>query len=144
MFKAKLMEVLIILDRHCFQVKELEAPYMPVNKKGTMRDVILYVYQNYRDDIKLATLAERFYLSVPHISASFKLYSGDHFHNFLEKIRISHACSLLASSTESVISICYEVGFTSYPTFSRVFRERLHMPPTAYRKLYRKDVFGNG
>jgi AraC-like DNA-binding protein/mannose-6-phosphate isomerase-like protein (cupin superfamily) len=136
MFKAKLFEALILLDRHCFRIKEPEAPRTPSNKKGKIRDIILYVYQNYREDIKLVTLAERFYLSVPHISASFKLYSGDHFHNFLEKIRISHACSLLASSNESVTSICYEVGFTSYSTFSRVFQERLHMSATAYRKVY--------
>lgn len=136
MFKTKLIEALILLDRHCFRVKELEAPRTPIHKKGKIADIILYVYQNYREDIKLVTLAERFYLSVPHISASFKQYSGDHFHNFLEKIRISHACSLLASSNESVTSICFEVGFTSYSTFSRVFQERLHMSPTAYRKLY--------
>jgi AraC-like DNA-binding protein len=136
MFKAKLIEALILLTRHCFRVKEFEAPGLPINKKGKMWDIILYVYQNYREDIKLVTLAERFYLSVPHISASFKLYSGDHFHNFLEKIRISHACSLLTSSNEPVTSICYEVGFTSYSTFSRVFQKRLQKSPTTYRKLY--------
>lgn len=134
MFKAKLFEALILLDRHCFQLREPEAPR---NKRGKMQDLILYVYQNYREDIKLIHLAERFYLSVPHISASFKRYSGDHFHSFLEKIRISHACGLLASSNESVTSICYEVGFTSYSTFSRVFQERLGMSASAYRRAMR-------
>ncbi|WP_397356810.1 helix-turn-helix domain-containing protein [Paenibacillus sp. N3.4] len=60
---------------------------------------------------------------------------GDNFHSFLEKIRISHACSLLISSNETVTSICFEVGFTSFSTFSRVFQARFLMSPTSYRKL---------
>jgi AraC-like DNA-binding protein len=136
MFKMKLMEALILLERKCFRRKDAGVAIMPVNKKGNIRDIVLYVYQNYREDIRLASLAERFHLSVPHISASFKVFSGDRFHNFLEKIRISHACSLLVSSHESVTSICYEVGFTSYSTFCRVFQARLGMSPTAYKKLH--------
>ncbi len=136
MFQAKLIEVLIILDRSSNHANNAAAPNAPARRNGKMREIIYYVYQNYRDNIKLATLAARFHLSVPHISSSFRLFSGEHFHSFLEKIRISHACSLLVSSDESVTSICYEVGFTSYPTFCRVFQARLNMSPTAYRKLH--------
>jgi AraC-like DNA-binding protein len=136
MFKTKLTEALILLERSYFAKKDTETHSNPRNKKGKMGELILYVYQHFRDDIKLESLAERFYLSVPHISTSFKLMVGDNFHNFLEKIRISHACSLLIASHVSVTSVCLEVGFTSYPTFSRVFKERLGMTPTAYRKLH--------
>ncbi|MGO4544997.1 AraC family transcriptional regulator [Paenibacillus sp. 2TAB23] len=136
MFKTKLMEVLIILNRYVFRINDVGTVIRHVNKKGKIREVILYVYQNYREDISLVMLAERFHLSVPHISASFRLFSGDNFHSFLEKIRISHACSLLVSSIESVTVICYEVGFSSYSTFCRVFQARLGMSATSYRKLY--------
>jgi AraC-like DNA-binding protein len=135
MFKTKLTEALILLERSCFAKQDTETHRTPPNKKEKMWEIILYVYQHFRDDINLELLAERFYLSVPHISTSFKSMVGDNFHNFLEKIRISHACSLLISSHTSVTSICFEVGFTSYPTFSRVFKEQLGMTPSAYRKL---------
>ncbi|CAH1202145.1 HTH-type transcriptional activator RhaS [Paenibacillus allorhizoplanae] len=134
MFKTKLTEALILLERSCFAKRDNDT-YNPPNKKGKMWEIILYVYQHFRDDIKLETLAERFYLSVPHISTSFKSSIGENFHIFLEKIRISHACSLLISGNEPVTSVCFEVGFTSYATFSRVFKERLTMTPSAYRKL---------
>lgn len=134
MFLTKLTEALILLERGCFTMKDMDT-YRTPNKKGKMWEIILYVYQHFRDDIKLESLAERFYLSVPHISSSFKSIIGENFHHFLEKIRISHACSLLISSNEPVTSVCYEVGFTSYATFSRVFKERLSMSPSAYRKL---------
>ncbi|MGG1555597.1 helix-turn-helix domain-containing protein [Paenibacillus ferrarius] len=136
MFKTKLTEAFIFLERSCFTKKDTETYSAPKHKKGKMWEMILYVYQHFREDICLESLGQRFYLSVPHISASFKTAIGDNFHHFLEKIRISHACSLLISSDASVTSVCFEVGFSSYPTFSRVFKERLGMTPTAYRKLH--------
>ncbi|TXK74512.1 helix-turn-helix transcriptional regulator [Paenibacillus sp. N3.4] len=135
LFITKLTEALILLDRCCFNSKDKETHITPVPKKGIMWEIILYVYQNFCEDIKLETIAERFHLSVPHISSSFKHFIGDNFHSFLEKIRISHACSLLISSNETVTSICFEVGFTSFSTFSRVFQARFLMSPTSYRKL---------
>lgn len=135
MFKTKLTEALILFERNCLSTTDSGNHRTPVNKKGRMWRIILYVYTNFRDDITLESLAERFYLSVPHISASFKPFIGDNFHNFLEKIRISHACSLLVSSNEPVISIGFEVGFKSYATFSRVFQAHMKMSPTSYRKL---------
>ncbi|MDR6550612.1 AraC family transcriptional regulator [Paenibacillus qinlingensis] len=135
MFKTKLTEAFILLERNCFAHPDTPTQTTPKHRKGKMWEIILFVYRHFREDIKLETLAERFYLSVPHISTSFKSLIGDNFHNFLEKIRISHACSLLISSNIPVTSVCFEVGFTSYSTFSRVFRERLTMSPSDYRKL---------
>ncbi|OCT12192.1 hypothetical protein A8709_30575 [Paenibacillus pectinilyticus] len=141
MFITKFTEALILLERGCFAKNDNETHRNPKHKKGKMWEIILYVYQHFRDDMKLESLAERFYVSVPHISTSFKPIIGDNFHDFLEKIRISHACSLLISSHASVITVGFEVGFTSYSTFSRVFKERLNMSPSAYRKLNQGSNF---
>ncbi|WNS45150.1 AraC family transcriptional regulator [Paenibacillus sp. MMS20-IR301] len=140
LFLCKLTEAFVLLDRHCFTRGHEQTAPASVTGKGSMADIILYVYQNFREDIKLELLADRFHLSVPHISSSFKAYIGEHFHRYLEGIRISHACGLLISGDEPVTSICYEVGFTSYATFSRVFQARIHMSPTSFRKLNRIDT----
>lgn len=137
LFLCKLTEAFVLLDRYCFTRQPKEMTASSFTKKGNIAEIILYVYQNFREDIKLELLAERFHLSVPHISSSFKAFMGEHFHRYLERIRISHACAQLISSDEPVTTICYEVGFTSYATFSRVFQARLQMSPTAFRKLNR-------
>ncbi|MEK3877752.1 AraC family transcriptional regulator [Paenibacillus sp. FSL M7-0420] len=137
LFLCKLTEAFVLLDRSCFNRHSTEPATAVITGKGIMAEVILYVYQNFREDIKLELLADRFHLSVPHISSSFKAYIGEHFHSYLEGIRISHACGLLMLGDTPVTDICYEVGFTSYATFSRVFQARLHMSPSAFRKINR-------
>ncbi|THF83269.1 AraC family transcriptional regulator [Cohnella fermenti] len=138
MFKAKLTEALILIERSCFPLPDEGPAGATFNRKGKMREIVQYVYEHYREDINLSSLSEKFQLSVPHISSSFKRFIGDNFHSFLEKIRISHACSLLTAGNETVTAICFEVGFVSYPTFARVFQSRLGMSPIAYRKLNRR------
>lgn len=41
---------------------------------------------------------------------------------------------LLRSTDSSVLEVCLEVGFTSFGTFSRTFREIVGESPSAYAK----------
>lgn len=133
MFKTKLTELLIVLNRHCFSENKLY-PSDPMRSKSEVWNLIHYVYQNYHEDITLESLSKRFYLSVPHISTSFKHLTGENFHSYLQKVRITHACRLLRASDISVTDIAFEAGFRSYATFSRVFLQHMKMSPLSYRK----------
>ncbi|MDF2962852.1 MAG: AraC family transcriptional regulator [Paenibacillus sp.] len=135
MFKAKLVETLVLFDRFR-NIRQTSGRNASVSKKKkSVWNIVHYVYTNFRQEITLQSLAELFHLSAPHISTSFKQVMGENFHDFLEKTRISHACSLLVSSEQKITDIAFEVGFSSFPTFSRVFQTRMHMTPSSYRKL---------
>lgn len=99
-----------------------------------MWEVIHYVYQNFKEDITLEMLAERFSYSVPYISVAFKQAVGENYYSFLERNRTAHACNLLIGTDMKITDVAYEAGFKSYPTFVRVFQARMGMSPTAYRK----------
>jgi AraC-like DNA-binding protein len=97
--------------------------------------VIHYVHTHYKEDLSLADIAGRFHFSMSHLSELFKKYVGQGFVLFLHEVRIRHALGLLRSTEMSMSEIAYEVGFGSYKTFSRVFRELKGMTPMEFRKL---------
>lgn len=134
MFKSKLTELLITFDRNRSNSSFTEVNQTLCQKSGVW-DIITYVSQNYYKEISLQSLSEKFHMSIPHISSSFHQLLGENFHRYLEKLRLAQACDLLLSTDSSVLDICFEAGFTSYKTFSRVFSKNLKLSPTEYRKL---------
>ncbi|MNI52474.1 Arabinose operon regulatory protein [compost metagenome] len=83
----------------------------------------------------MSDLAVHFHFSMSHLSELFKKYVGQNFVFFLHELRIRHALGLLKSTQMSVSEIAYDVGFGSYKTFSRVFRQMKQMTPMEFRKL---------
>lgn len=132
--KARLAEILVTFER--FRCKQ-HSPSINMGKstkKGIIWDVIQYIHTQYHEDITLSHLANRFHVSIPYLSELFKEHLGQNFVHFLHEVRIRHACSLLTSTTIPVTDIALEVGYRSFQTFSRVFREQKKLTPTAYRK----------
>ncbi|OPA74586.1 AraC family transcriptional regulator [Paenibacillus selenitireducens] len=135
MFVSKLVQVFVLFDR--FRQGHLLSDHASGHEGGTakgIRELISYVYQNFKEDITLETLAKQFNYSVSYISSAFKQMVGENYYTVLERIRIAHACNLLVGTDLKITDIAYEAGFKSYPTFVRVFQSRMQMSPTSYRK----------
>lgn len=134
MFKADLVKLLVLFSRYRNSLQGSVFPRNGAKSNSSMRDIIRYVYGNFKEDITLEALSEQFHMSASYISYGFKQFTGENFHSFLENMRLAHSCSLLMSSDMSVTDIAYEAGFKSYKTFSRVFAKRIRITPREYRK----------
>jgi AraC-like DNA-binding protein len=73
----------------------------------------------------------------------FKKRIGQNFVDYLHHVRIRHACVLLKSTKMTVSEIAIEVGYGSFSTFSRVFREMKKVTPTDFRKAEADPYFGD-
>jgi AraC-like DNA-binding protein len=139
MLQIRLKEILIAFDRargkESLSDVESTPPTGSNHKSSSVWPIIYYIHRNYQEDITLSGLATRFSMSLSRISEVIKETTGQNFLHFLHDLRIRHACSLLASTKMSVSEIALEVGYGSYQTFSRVFRESKGMVPKNYRKL---------
>jgi AraC-like DNA-binding protein/quercetin dioxygenase-like cupin family protein len=135
MFKSKLIELIILFDRYRRFLAIDETKNLQSTGRNDIWSIIHYVYKNFHENITLNNLSQLFYLSIPYISTSFKQCLGINFHIFLRNLRIEKACSLLTSSNMSVTAIAYDVGYTSYSTFVRVFHICKGISPALYRKL---------
>lgn len=98
--------------------------------------VLAYIHAHYREPLSLGEIAGIYGLSVPYLSSEIKRRAGLTFTRLLHDIRIRHACSLILSTEMSHLDVALEVGFNSFKTFSRLFRERIGMTPSDYRKRH--------
>lgn len=130
-FQAGLAEILI-----CFNRLRLEG--RAKNGADSSSDLIFweimkYIYQNHSESIPLSALQDRYKVRSETISRLFFSKTGVHFHDFLNEIRVAHACSLLSSSDMTVTDIAAETGFNSYVTFSKIFRKITGQTALQYR-----------
>lgn len=135
MLRSRLLETLVRFDRHRHREHAPGSPSSIPQEKAsrTVWPVVHYIHAHYGEELTLGNLAERFAISASRLSELIKMATGQTFVSFVNELRIRHACSLLATTTMSVSQIALEVGFGSYQTFSRSFRDVKQTSPREYR-----------
>jgi transcriptional regulator GlxA family with amidase domain len=88
----------------------------------------------YAEPLDVPTLARIACVSEAHFIRSFRAAFGETPNRYLQRRRVERAMWLLRSTDRSVTDICMGVGFSSLGTFSRVFRDIVGEPPSAYRE----------
>ncbi len=86
------------------------------------------------DPLDVPTLARIAMVSEAHFIRTFRATFGETPHRYLQRRRVERAMFLLRSTDRSVTDVCIDVGFSSLGTFSRVFRDVVGEPPSAYRR----------
>lgn len=95
--------------------------------------VIDYVFEHYATPINLGDVAQRVGMSENYFSSFFRKTTGNRFVEFLNRVRISRACTLLADTDRQITSICYDVGFNNVANFNRRFHDLKGVTPSEYR-----------
>ena len=92
------------------------------------------VEKNLLEDISLSELAHLCNLRL----SSFKRKFQDVYHaapaSYLKNKRLEKAAQLLKVSNESILAICYDCGFSNVDNFSKSFKQKYGLPPSAYRR----------
>ncbi len=78
----------------------------------------------YAEPLDVRAVAAAAYLSEAHFIRSFRAAFGETPHRYLQRRRVERAMFLLRETERSVTDICFDVGFTSLGTFSRMFQRR--------------------
>jgi AraC-like DNA-binding protein len=133
LLRAKLVEVLVLFDRMRRGEPHTSGLVKHTHVQSKIWKVVNYVHQHYQDELTLTSVADYFDYSASNLSELFKKFVGNNFINFLHELRIRHACGLLTSTEMSISDIAMEVGYGSYKTFSRVFRNQKSITPQSYR-----------
>jgi AraC-like DNA-binding protein len=102
--------------------------------------VVDHITEHFAEDISLETAAELACMSPTAFSRNFQKITGNRFLEFLNRVRVGQACSMLYATDQPVSAICYEVGFQNLANFNRHFMKMKNMTPTAYRALARVDL----
>lgn len=97
-------------------------------------DIITYLQMNYRSEITLSMLSQRFHLSREYLCRYFKRVTGKTILSFLAEIRITYAKSLLLTTQYSISDIGATCGFPTPGNFYKVFKKHMGMSPLEFRK----------
>ena len=99
-----------------------------------LRRVAEYIQANLEVPISLQALGEVAQMSVFHFSRLFKARTGVTPHQYVLKLRISRAKSLLNDPSRTMADIAAQCGFAHQQHFADAFRRNAGVTPTAYRE----------
>lgn len=94
-----------------------------------------YVGKNYMHRLSLSDFAEAEGCSLSYVSRFVKSALNQSFQSYVNTVRFYAACRLIEEEKLSMLDICYEVGFSDYRYFSKVFKERTGMTPAQFQQL---------
>ena len=109
---------------------------LKVGDTERMNRVYAHVMKNYKEKIKIETLAELTNMTPTSFSRYFKNHANKTFSEFVSEIRIGHACKLLIEQKTNVSQACYESGFQTLSNFNRQFKKNTKRTPLEYKQTY--------
>ena len=109
-------------------------------RHNNISKVIDYITEHYAEDINLDRAAEMSNLSATAFARNFQKQTGSRFTEFVTRVRIGQACSMLQATDEKVATICHEVGFRNLANFNRHFLRIKDITPSAYRTYMRGEL----
>ncbi len=119
-----------IIDGYCEMVKR----HRQETNHSAVNAIKEYVKGSYPcAELNLYTVAEHFGRPEKYISQIFKEETGEYIYEYLEKVRINEAMTMLATTKKTIVDISESVGYNSAHSFRRAFKRINNVTPNQYR-----------
>lgn len=123
----------ITAQRQYVAVSSLSAENFIARGKERIDDVYRYTIANFHTEIRLQDMADIANLTVPAFCGYFKKITRKTYVQFLNEVRIGHACKKLAETEDSIRDICFASGYNTPANFNKQFMRIIHLTPMQYR-----------
>lgn len=110
-----------------------------LNGSDRLKKVIDYIMQNFNQSITLPKAASTVNMSLTSFCNFFKENYRLTFVEYLNSVRVGHACKLLTEKDRSIVDVAYGSGYNSLANFNKQFKKYKQMTPTEYRKVVWND-----
>jgi len=134
----------IILLLKCLQTIATTKNHLPLNLEETLPPyptdqdcigkILRYTRDSFHEHVSLSRVAGIACMSIPSFCYYFKRCTQKTYINYLNEIRIAHACNQLLKTNKLVVDIGYESGYNTIGHFHRQFLRLKHTTPLQYRK----------
>ncbi|MDA9301903.1 AraC family transcriptional regulator [Amylibacter sp.] len=134
---------LVRLNEHAEKVTLSETKLVNADgnsKYARIGNIIDHILENFDDELNSVDAAEMAAMSLTTFGRNFSSVTGHSFVDFVNRVRIGQACSMLYASDDQVTSICFDVGFKNVANFNRHFLKIKGMTPSVYRETARKQL----
>ena len=92
-----------------------------------------YVYEHYKEDILISTLARSCSMSESYFRKQFARIMGQSPLEYVNAYRIHRSMNLLRTTSDSIQNIAARSGFSSIAAFNRNFRQHVGVSPSQWR-----------
>lgn len=139
---CKFLEVLVMLsESQDFQSLDIQGIHKERDQGyGRINQTYDYVATNYKQEIKIATIADQLGLTENSFCRFFKKMTQKSFIQFVNEYRINKAAESMHLEDKKVGEVMYESGFNDPSFFNRQFRKYKGVSPLTYLKQHEKRV----
>lgn len=127
---SRIIELLVLTMRKIYLANQNDG-YL-----NAMDHIIKFINTEYRNDITLKSICQKFNYSYSYMSIKFKQTLGMSYMAYLQKTRVEQSMRLLVSTELSVDEIALQVGYSDIKAFYAVFRRFSNTTPAKFRKDY--------
>ncbi|MDO5022406.1 MAG: AraC family transcriptional regulator [Eubacteriales bacterium] len=126
------MQFMVELNRMFIQTEVAE---LPVNDASPLiKEVLSFIDNNFSvEDISLASVAERFFISKYHLSRQFNSALGISLYKYITLKRMQKA-SIMLSNGQAPSQVSLDCGYNDYSNFYRAFLTEYGISPSEYAK----------
>ncbi|NJM40472.1 MAG: helix-turn-helix domain-containing protein [Anaerolineae bacterium] len=103
------------------------------NASETLLPLLVYIQANLDGDLSLTALSRRAGLSPAYLHRIFKADIGETPKHYVERLRLERCAFRLLIHDANLLDVALDCGFRNHETFTRAFRRRFGMTPSAYR-----------
>lgn len=128
------------LDKAEVKAKYLKSGLSDQQAQETYKQIQAYMLTSkaYKEpELNLNNLAEQLNISPHHLSQVINHQQGNNFYDFINNYRINEVKLKLLNeenADKSILTLAFSAGFNSKATFNRIFKEKLNITPSQYRK----------
>ncbi|ATA22792.1 AraC family transcriptional regulator [Brenneria goodwinii] len=109
-------------------------------KDVLVKDILVYLNNNYREKITLDRLAKKFRASVSYICHEFTKEYNISPINYVIRRRITEAKFSLTNTELCLNEISFRVGYDNVDHFTKLFIRHVGCSPSEYRKQFKSDL----
>ena len=142
----KAMSFLLMIKDHPNQKRLSVANVSYPNFKtstSSIAEVVDFITEHFAEDISLSKAADMAAMSQTAFARNFQKFTGSKFSEFVTRVRIGQACSMLQATDLRVATICHEVGYNNLANFNRHFLKVKQMTPSNYRDFVRRELLAD-
>ncbi len=97
-----------------------------------------YLMSNAHEEVNLEKIAQLVHMAPGSLCRFFKSEMDMTIFDYLNKIKIDYACSLLLDRELGIADIAYDCGFNNLSHFNKQFKKNLNITPSQYRKQFER------
>ncbi|MFB9325612.1 helix-turn-helix domain-containing protein [Paenibacillus aurantiacus] len=137
-FAAVLSALTVQLLTAIYRQRQLAPETRDAKPALSIAEAIAHMTEHYASPLKLGELAALSKLSERQLGRLLRRHTGMSFTEYLQHLRMTAACRLLASTSERVADVAASVGYADLKFFNRLFQAKTGVSPRVYRREHAK------